>query len=97
DRTVVTVGVPPPKQTRWQVDPFGDLGAHEFLIQQSQRLVVQVGVHVALLTQEGDQLVGAPVGPVVEGEKHIGAVREQVQRLVQVARPDACVAYGSSS
>ena len=53
---------------------------------------MQVGVQVPLLGQVGDDLTGAPGGPVVRGERHVGLAGEQPDRLVQVSRPDPRVA-----
>ena len=51
DRAVVAVGVPRRVERRRHLDHLGDLDAGVALVHQPQRLVVQVGVQVALLGQ----------------------------------------------
>src|SRR5690606_11249811 len=92
DRAVVAVGVPGPLQGGRQLHGLGDLGAGHAAVQHAQGLVVQIGVQVALLRQEGDDALAAPGRPVVGGEGHVGAVGEQGDRLGQVAGPEAGVA-----
>jgi hypothetical protein len=53
---------------------------------------VQVGVEVALLAQVLDDPLAAPPRPVVTGEEDVGVLAEQLDRLVQVLRPDVRVA-----
>jgi hypothetical protein len=49
---------------RGQLDHFGDLGAGIALVEESQGLVVQVGIDVALRGQVVDDLVAAPGRPM---------------------------------
>jgi hypothetical protein len=53
---------------------------------------VQVGVEVALQRQVADELLASPGGPVVGGEDDVGVVPEELDRLLQVAGPDAGIA-----
>ena len=73
DRPVVAVGVPGRLERGRQLQHLRDLRAHVALVHQPQRLVVDVGVHVALHGQELDRPLTAPGGPVVRGEDHARA------------------------
>jgi hypothetical protein len=53
---------------------------------------VQVGVEVALLFQVIDDLLATPAGPVMAGEEDVGIGGEELDRLVEVVRPDPWVA-----
>ena len=53
---------------------------------------MQVGVQVSLLPQEREDVLGAPGRPMVRGERDIGTHGEQVDRLGDVAGPDAGIA-----
>ena len=92
NRAVVAAGMPGMVQIWWQLHHLGDFAVDVALVDQPQGLVVQVGVHVPLLGQVGDDLWGAPGGPVMRGERHIRLVGEQLDRLGQVAGPDPRVA-----
>ena len=92
DRAVVAVGVPRLLQRGRHLEVLGDLDAGEALVEQSQRLVVQIGVQIPLQGQEFDDPVAAPGRPVVRGEHDVGAVGEAVDGLGQIARPAVRVA-----
>ena len=87
DRPVVAVGVPGRFERGRHLQHLGDLGADVALVHESQRLVVQVGVHVALHGQELDRPLTAPGGPVVRREHHVELAAPQVDRLGEVVRP----------
>ena len=91
-RAVVAVGVPGPLQPWRQLDQLGDLAAHIALVEQPQRLVVQVGVQVPLPGQELDDGLATPGWPVVGGEGDIALAGEQLDRLGQVPGPHPRIA-----
>ncbi len=92
DRTVVTVGVPCLLERGRHPELLGDLGTGVALIEQPQRLVVQVGVQIALGGQELDDAFAAPCRPVVGRERDVHTVGEVLDRLGEVAGPDVGVA-----
>jgi hypothetical protein len=65
DRPVIAARRPSVFQGRGQLDHFGDLGAGLALVEESQSLVVQVGIDVALRGQVVDDLDAAPGRPMV--------------------------------
>ncbi len=87
------MGVPGALQRRGQLHPLGDLRRGEPLVDHAQRLVVEVGVQVALLGKEGEGLLPAPDRPVVRGEHDVGGGAEELDGLGQVAGPVVRVAY----
>ena len=92
DRTVVTVGVPRLLERGRHPELLGDLGTGVALIEQPQRLVVQVRVQIALGGQELDDAFAAPRRPVVRRERDVHTVGEVLDCLGEVARPDVRVA-----
>jgi hypothetical protein len=93
DRPVVAVDVPGRLERRRQLDHLGDLATDPSLVHEPQRLVVQVGVHVALHREELDSPLPAPRRPVVRGEHHVELVAPQRDRLGEVGRPRLGVAH----
>jgi hypothetical protein len=89
--------VPAALQAGGQLQPFGDLSADVALVEQPQRLVVDIAVQVALLGEEVDDPVRAPARPVMLGEHHVAALGEEPDRLVQVARPAVRIAHDRSA
>ena len=65
DGAVVAVGMPSLCQRRWHLEHFGDFDTGVALVEQPQRLVVQVGVQIPLQGKEFDDPVAAPGRPVV--------------------------------
>ena len=92
ERAVVAAAVPLALEARRQLQPLGDLGGDVALVEQPQRLVVDVAVEVALLGEEVDDPVGPPAGPVMLGEHHVAAGGEHADRLVEVGRPAVRIA-----
>jgi hypothetical protein len=92
DRAVVPVGVPGLFQRGRHLNHLRDLGAGEPLVEQSQGLVVQIGVQVALRREELHNAVAAPHRPVVGGELNVDAVDEQVDGISEVVGPDVRIA-----
>jgi hypothetical protein len=84
--------VPFLREARGQLDPLGDLRAGVSEVDQPQSLVVQVGVHVALLGQVVGDPLGTPTRPGVAGEDGVGVGTEQLDRLVEVPGPDPRIA-----
>ena len=87
------MGVPRLVQRRRHLQRLGDLGAGVPLVEHPQRLVVQVGVQIALQRKEFDDALAPPGRPVMRGEHHIGAVGEGVDRLGQISRPGMRIAH----
>ena len=92
-RSVVAVRGPGVLEGRWQLQLLGDLVADQSLVEQSQRLVVEVAVEVALDREELHDALRAPGGPVVRRERDVGPPAEQVDRLGEVRRPGVGVAH----
>lgn len=86
------MGVPGALQRRGQLHPLGDLRPGEPLVDHAQRLVVEVGVQVALLGKEGEGVLAAPDRPVVRGEDDVGGGAEELDGLGQVVGPVVRVA-----
>ncbi len=93
DRAVVTAGVPGRVEHRWHREVLGDLAAEVALVESTQRLIVQVGVQVALLGQIDEDLLGSPPRrPMMRRESDIGVVGEHLDGLAEVPGPDPGVA-----
>ncbi len=80
-------------QCRRHLEHFSDLHTGVTLVEQPQRLVMQVRVEVSLQRQEFDDAFTAPGRPVVGCEDHVGAVGERIDRLGEVARPGMRVTH----
>ena len=93
DRSVVAVRVPLLGQRRRHLEHLGDLRSHVAEVHQTQRLVVEVGVHVALHRQELDRTLTSPGRPVVRREHDLEVVAPQIDRLGDVGRPPSCIAH----
>ena len=92
-RAVVAAVVPLLVELGRQLDHVGDLDAGVALVQQVQRLVVDVLVKVALLLPVVDDLVVAPHRPVMALELHVGLVAVEIDGLVEIARPLERIAH----
>ena len=93
DRSVITVGVPGLFQRRWHGEVLGDLDAGVTLVELAQGLVMQIGIEIALQAEEFHDALAAPGGPVVRGERDIGAISEGVDGLGQIPRPRSRVTH----
>ena len=92
-RPVVPVGVPGPLQRGRHLEHLGDFDAGVALVEQAQRLVVQVGVQIPLQRKEFDDALPPPRRPVVGSEHHIGAIGKGVDGLGEVAGPGVRVTH----
>ncbi|MCY1409939.1 hypothetical protein D9M71_252990 [compost metagenome] len=94
ERAVVAAGVPLPVEIAGQpVHLLGDFRGRQPLVCQVQRAVVEEGVHVALVGEQGADTLAAPGRPVVRDEHHVGLVAITLQGRVDVLRPGLGVAH----
>ena len=96
DRAVVAVGVPRTLEGRRECHRLGDLAARQARVEHPQRLVVEIGVEVTLELEELDCPGSTPGGPVMRREHDIEPAGEAIDRLGEVAGPDARTADDSS-
>jgi len=66
-------GLPGPVQVGRQLDHLGDLAVDVALVDQPQRLVMEVGIQVPLLGQEGDDVAVPQAGQWCEANARLAS------------------------
>ena len=91
-RSVVASHRPFVLEALGELESFGDLRRLEAVIDQSNRLIVQVLVSVTLFRKIISDLIVSPDRPMMLSEDNIGIGRISIQRFAKILGPRICVA-----